>query len=166
MAVTYTTIFPRLVPTVLIFPTVYIFSHGPHFYMHDLCFSLRFILDRINGGDLHYPLSQVSSHGLHLFPLCMTYAFHTSDKLCFILDLMNGGDLHYHLSQVSSHGLHFFPTLYIFSPCRHFFPHGLHFFPTVYFSSFFLVIQKLFLKEITKICTCLYTYFHYCFKTE
>lgn len=44
----------------------------------------------------------------------MTYAFHTTDKLCFILDLMNGkissvrkwisigcvgGDLHYHLSQ-------------------------------------------------------------------
>ena len=33
------------------------------------------------------------------FPVCMTYAFHTPDKLCFILDLMNGGDLHYHLSQ-------------------------------------------------------------------
>jgi len=31
--------------------------------------------------------------------VCMTYAFHTADKLCFILDLMNGGDLHYHLSQ-------------------------------------------------------------------
>ena len=33
------------------------------------------------------------------FIVCMTYAFHTIDKLCFILDLMNGGDLHYHLSQ-------------------------------------------------------------------
>uniref|UniRef100_A0A1B0DH80 G protein-coupled receptor kinase n=1 Tax=Phlebotomus papatasi TaxID=29031 RepID=A0A1B0DH80_PHLPP len=33
------------------------------------------------------------------FIVCMTYAFHTTDKLCFILDLMNGGDLHYHLSQ-------------------------------------------------------------------
>lgn len=33
------------------------------------------------------------------FIVCMTYAFHTSDKLCFILDLMNGGDLHYHLTQ-------------------------------------------------------------------
>lgn len=33
------------------------------------------------------------------FIVCMTYAFHTADKLCFILDLMNGGDLHYHLSQ-------------------------------------------------------------------
>ena len=33
------------------------------------------------------------------FIVCMTYAFHTQDKLCFILDLMNGGDLHYHLSQ-------------------------------------------------------------------
>jgi beta-adrenergic-receptor kinase len=35
------------------------------------------------------------------FIVCMTYAFHTSDKLCFILDLMNGGDLHYHLTQHS-----------------------------------------------------------------
>ena len=33
------------------------------------------------------------------FIVCMTYAFHTPDKLCFVLDLMNGGDLHYHLSQ-------------------------------------------------------------------
>ncbi|XP_067329698.1 G protein-coupled receptor kinase 3 isoform X1 [Anolis sagrei] len=33
------------------------------------------------------------------FIVCMTYAFHTPDKLCFILDLMNGGDLHYHLAQ-------------------------------------------------------------------
>ncbi|CAD6241096.1 GSCOCG00009131001-RA-CDS [Cotesia congregata] len=33
------------------------------------------------------------------FIVCMTYAFHTPDKLCFILDLMNGGDLHYHLNQ-------------------------------------------------------------------
>ncbi|KAJ6656657.1 hypothetical protein lerEdw1_003544 [Lerista edwardsae] len=46
-----------------------------------------------------------SRHGLlHELPdcpfiVCMTYAFHTPDKLCFILDLMNGGDLHYHLSQ-------------------------------------------------------------------
>ena len=24
------------------------------------------------------------------FIVCMTYAFHTTDKLCFILDLMNG----------------------------------------------------------------------------
>ena len=40
-------------------------------------------------------------HGHHLifphfpdcpFIVCMTYAFHTPDKLCFILDLMNGGD--------------------------------------------------------------------------
>ncbi|NWQ82456.1 ARBK1 kinase, partial [Columbina picui] len=33
------------------------------------------------------------------FIVCMSYAFHTTDKLSFILDLMNGGDLHYHLSQ-------------------------------------------------------------------
>lgn len=33
------------------------------------------------------------------FIVCMTYSFHTPDKLCFILDLMNGGDLHYHLTQ-------------------------------------------------------------------
>ncbi|XP_025195273.1 G protein-coupled receptor kinase 1 isoform X1 [Melanaphis sacchari] len=33
------------------------------------------------------------------FIVCMTYAFHTPDKLCFILDLMHGGDLHYHLAQ-------------------------------------------------------------------
>uniref|UniRef100_A0A287D9F4 G protein-coupled receptor kinase n=1 Tax=Ictidomys tridecemlineatus TaxID=43179 RepID=A0A287D9F4_ICTTR len=33
------------------------------------------------------------------FIVCMSYAFHTPDKLSFILDLMNGGDLHYHLSQ-------------------------------------------------------------------
>jgi beta-adrenergic-receptor kinase len=33
------------------------------------------------------------------FIVCMSYAFHTPDKLCFLLDLMNGGDLHYHLSQ-------------------------------------------------------------------
>ncbi|XP_065663895.1 G protein-coupled receptor kinase 3 isoform X2 [Hydra vulgaris] len=33
------------------------------------------------------------------FIVCMTYAFHTPDKLCFVLDLMNGGDLHYHLTQ-------------------------------------------------------------------
>jgi len=33
------------------------------------------------------------------FIVCMTYAFHTTDKLCFVLDLMNGGDLHYHLTQ-------------------------------------------------------------------
>ncbi|CAF5107804.1 unnamed protein product, partial [Rotaria socialis] len=26
------------------------------------------------------------------FIVCMTYAFHTTDKLCFILDLMNGKD--------------------------------------------------------------------------
>ncbi|XP_032683986.1 G protein-coupled receptor kinase 1 isoform X3 [Odontomachus brunneus] len=50
-------------------------------------------------------LSLVST-GIHRHPqmdcpfiVCMTYAFHTADKLCFILDLMNGGDLHYHLSQ-------------------------------------------------------------------
>lgn len=33
------------------------------------------------------------------FIVCMTYSFHTPEKLCFILDLMNGGDLHYHLTQ-------------------------------------------------------------------
>ncbi|XP_028415245.1 beta-adrenergic receptor kinase 2-like [Dendronephthya gigantea] len=42
------------------------------------------------------------SHVNSPFIVCMTYAFHTPDKLCFVLDLMNGGDLHYHLSQ---HGI-------------------------------------------------------------
>ena len=45
-------------------------------------------------------LSLVSTGHDCPFIVCMTYAFHTNDKLCFILDLMNGGDLHYHLSQV------------------------------------------------------------------
>ena len=45
-------------------------------------------------------LSLVSTGQDCPFIVCMTYAFHTPDKLCFILDLMNGGDLHYHLSQV------------------------------------------------------------------
>ena len=45
-------------------------------------------------------LSLVSTGHDCPFIVCMTYAFHTQDKLCFILDLMNGGDLHYHLSQV------------------------------------------------------------------
>ena len=45
-------------------------------------------------------LSLVSTGHDCPFIVCMTYAFHTPDKLCFILDLMNGGDLHYHLSQV------------------------------------------------------------------
>ncbi|XP_043205218.1 G protein-coupled receptor kinase 1-like [Amphibalanus amphitrite] len=44
-------------------------------------------------------LSLVSTGADCPFIVCMTYAFHTPDKLCFILDLMNGGDLHYHLSQ-------------------------------------------------------------------
>lgn len=44
-------------------------------------------------------LSLVSTGQDCPFIVCMTYAFHTPDKLCFILDLMNGGDLHYHLSQ-------------------------------------------------------------------
>lgn len=44
-------------------------------------------------------LSSVSNGDGSPFIVCMTYAFHTVDKLCFILDLMNGGDLHYHLSQ-------------------------------------------------------------------
>ncbi|XP_021960847.1 G protein-coupled receptor kinase 1 isoform X2 [Folsomia candida] len=44
-------------------------------------------------------LSLVSTGADCPFIVCMTYAFHTTDKLCFILDLMNGGDLHYHLSQ-------------------------------------------------------------------
>lgn len=44
-------------------------------------------------------LSAVSTGADCPFIVCMTYAFHTPDKLCFILDLMNGGDLHYHLSQ-------------------------------------------------------------------
>lgn len=44
-------------------------------------------------------LSLVSTGHDCPFIVCMTYAFHTQDKLCFILDLMNGGDLHYHLSQ-------------------------------------------------------------------
>lgn len=47
-------------------------------------------------------LSSVSSEDGSPFIVCMSYAFHTVDKLCFILDLMNGGDLHYHLSQ---HGI-------------------------------------------------------------
>lgn len=47
-------------------------------------------------------LSLVSNGDGSPFIVCMTYAFHTIDKLCFILDLMNGGDLHYHLSQ---HGI-------------------------------------------------------------
>ena len=47
-------------------------------------------------------LSLVSTGHDCPFIVCMTYAFHTQDKLCFILDLMNGGDLHYHLSQVPS----------------------------------------------------------------
>ena len=42
-------------------------------------------------------LSLVSTGQDCPFIVCMTYAFHTPDKLCFILDLMNGGDLHYHL---------------------------------------------------------------------
>ena len=46
-------------------------------------------------------LSLVSTGHDCPFIVCMTYAFHTPDKLCFILDLMNGGDLHYHLSQVN-----------------------------------------------------------------
>ena len=45
-------------------------------------------------------LSLVSTGHDCPFIVCMTYAFHTNDKLCFILDLMNGGDLHYNLSQV------------------------------------------------------------------
>jgi len=44
-------------------------------------------------------LSLVSTGADCPFIVCMTYAFHTPDKLCFVLDLMNGGDLHYHLSQ-------------------------------------------------------------------
>merc|ERR1711915_399386 len=44
-------------------------------------------------------LSLVSTGHDCPFIVCMTYAFHTQDKLCLILDLMNGGDLHYHLSQ-------------------------------------------------------------------
>jgi len=44
-------------------------------------------------------LSLVSTGADCPFIVCMTYAFHTFDKLCFVLDLMNGGDLHYHLSQ-------------------------------------------------------------------
>ncbi|KAG1691855.1 G protein-coupled receptor kinase 1 [Nymphon striatum] len=44
-------------------------------------------------------LSLVSTGQDCPFIVCMTYSFHTTDKLCFILDLMNGGDLHYHLSQ-------------------------------------------------------------------
>ncbi|CAG0878911.1 unnamed protein product, partial [Darwinula stevensoni] len=39
-------------------------------------------------------LSLVSTGADCPFIVCMTYAFHTQDKLCFILDLMNGGDLH------------------------------------------------------------------------
>ena len=50
-------------------------------------------------------LSLVSTGHDCPFIVCMTYAFHTQDKLCFILDLMNGGDLHYHLSQVRGVGL-------------------------------------------------------------
>ena len=50
-------------------------------------------------------LSLVSTGHDCPFIVCMTYAFHTQDKLCFILDLMNGGDLHYHLSQVRGAGV-------------------------------------------------------------
>lgn len=35
-------------------------------------------------------LSSVSNGDGSPFIVCMTYAFHTVDKLCFILDLMNG----------------------------------------------------------------------------
>ena len=35
-------------------------------------------------------LSSVSSEDGSPFIVCMSYAFHTVDKLCFILDLMNG----------------------------------------------------------------------------
>ena len=52
-------------------------------------------------------LSLVSTGHDCPFIVCMTYAFHTPDKLCFILDLMNGGDLHYHLSQVCMPTLEF-----------------------------------------------------------
>ena len=34
-------------------------------------------------------LSSVSSEDGSPFIVCMSYAFHTADKLCFILDLMN-----------------------------------------------------------------------------
>lgn len=44
-------------------------------------------------------LSLASTGDYCPFIVCMTYAFHTPDKLIFILDLMNGGDLHYHLTQ-------------------------------------------------------------------
>lgn len=69
------------------------------------------LLENINGGlnhvsKLHLSLFSIytGNNVLHFqvdcpFIVCMTYAFHTPDKLCFILDLMNGGDLHYHLSQ-------------------------------------------------------------------
>ena len=38
-------------------------------------------------------LSSVSSEDGSPFIVCMSYAFHTADKLCFILDLMNGKHL-------------------------------------------------------------------------
>lgn len=37
-----------------------------------------------------YPLHLFFSLQDCPFIVCMTYAFHTPDKLCFILDLMNG----------------------------------------------------------------------------
>ena len=57
-------------------------------------------------------LSLVSTGHDCPFIVCMTYAFHTPDKLCFILDLMNGGDLHYHLSQVCMLPLEFSNCVY------------------------------------------------------
>ena len=41
--------------------------------------------------DLKFSFFIVKEEGCP-FIVCMTYAFHTTDKLCFILDLMNGKD--------------------------------------------------------------------------
>uniref|UniRef100_A0A672RB26 G protein-coupled receptor kinase n=1 Tax=Sinocyclocheilus grahami TaxID=75366 RepID=A0A672RB26_SINGR len=39
------------------------------------------------------------------FIVCMTYAFHTPDKLCFILDLMNGKGSHYIFAAIRSNAI-------------------------------------------------------------
>lgn len=60
--------------------------------------------------NLSPPLSAFSFLSLFLriqdcpFIVCMTYAFHTPDKLCFILDLMNGESCYF---LVLSHARHY-----------------------------------------------------------
>ncbi|XP_053758204.1 beta-adrenergic receptor kinase 2 isoform X2 [Panthera pardus] len=73
-------------------------------YIEEICESLRGnIFQKFMESDKFTRFCQWKNVELNIhdcpFIVCMTYAFHTPDKLCFILDLMNGGDLHYHLSQ-------------------------------------------------------------------